>query len=76
MGSYAPNQHMSVVYDTPFIESLAEIVNYGKAGHIFGTGYWTKPRPYMDDAKKDLKGGLVKKYMKDALNKHGLNVKG
>ncbi len=74
MGSYVPNQHMSVVYDTPFIESLAEIVNYGKAGHIFGTGYWTEPRPYMDDAKKDLKGGLVKKYMKNALNKRGLNT--
>jgi hypothetical protein len=74
IGNYEPNQHMSVVTGEPFIEPLAEIVNYGKAGHIFGTGYWTEPRPYINDSKKDLENGLIKKYFKDALSKKGIKI--
>jgi hypothetical protein len=54
-GHYAPNQHVSVVDESELpVNAIAEIVNYGKAGHIFGTGYWTEPRPYMDTAKEEI----------------------
>lgn len=55
LGHYAPNQHQSVVDGSPLsVESLAEIVMQGKSGHIFGQGYWTEPRPYMDIAKEEI----------------------
>src|SRR5665647_2793381 len=54
IGHYAPNQHMSVVDGSELsVESLAEIVNYGLAGDIFGQGYWTESRScllYTSDA--------------------------
>ena len=52
----------------------------------YGVGYnWTRskiykmqpyPRPFVENTRKDLLSGLGKKYMKDALQKRGLNVEG
>lgn len=76
LGHYSPNQHMSVVNGDPLsVEALAEIVNYGKAGHIFGTGYFTEPRPYFDEAKQEiLDEKLHVKTLKDSLISKGFTV--
>lgn len=77
IGSYSPNQHMSVQTGEPFIEPLAEVVNYGKAGHIFGEGYWTEPRPYMDDAREEIKQDkLHVQSLKESLRNKGIQVEG
>lgn len=73
--STAPNQHYSVVDGSSSVESIAEIVHDGKSGHIFGSsGYWVKPRPYMDNAKEIMKDGKYRDFMKDELKKQGFKV--
>lgn len=76
LGHYAPNQHMSVVNgDLLPVEALAEIVNYGKAGHIFGTGYFTEPRPYFDEARQEvLDENLHVNTLKESLISKGFTV--
>ena len=76
-GHYAPNQHMSVVDGRELpIDALAEIVNFGKSGKIFGEGYWTKPRPYIEITKEEVeKEKLHVKAMKESLIKKGFDVK-
>lgn len=74
IGSYEPNQHMSVVDGTSSVGYVADIVHNGKSGKIFGEGYWTKKRPYMDNAKEELEDGKYKEYMKDSLTKQGFKV--
>lgn len=61
IGSYAPNQHYTVHhwegsrYTLDYSEYVAETVNDGTSGRLFGTGYWTIPRPFMDNARKEIK---------------------
>jgi len=76
IGHYAPNQHMSVVDGSELsVESLAEIVNYGLAGDIFGQGYWTESRSYFSDAEKEvLDSKLHLKAMKDSLHSKGIKT--
>ena len=76
IGHYAPNQHMSVIDGRELpVDALAEIVNYGKSGHIFGEGYWTEPRPYMDSARERIENEkLHVKAMKESLRNKGLKV--
>ena len=76
IGHYEPNQHMSVVDGRDMsVESLAEIVNFGKAGHIFGTGYWTEPRPYIEDARQEvIDENLHYNTLKKSLQSKGLKV--
>ena len=76
IGYYEPNQHMSVVDGSELpVDALAEIVHYGKSGKIFGEGYWTKPRPYMETAKEEIiEEKLHVKALKNSLKKKGLDV--
>lgn len=76
IGHYAPNQHMSVVDGSKLsVESLAEIVNYGLSGDIFGQGYWTESRSYFSDAEKEvLDSKLHVKAMKDSLHSKGIDT--
>ena len=58
--STAPNQHYSVVDGSSSVDYIANIVNNGESGLIFGSsGYWVKPRPYMDNTKEIMKDGQV-----------------
>ena len=75
IGSYSPNQHYSVVDGSSSVDSIAEIVHDGKSGKIFGEGFWTQKRPYMDNAKEEMKDGKYKKFMIEELKKQGLNAK-
>lgn len=75
IGSYEPNQHYSVVDGSSSVDSIAEIVHDGKSGLIFGNGYWTKPRPYMDNAKEEMEDGKYKEFMIEELKKQGINAK-
>lgn len=75
IGSYEPNQHYSIVDGSHSSDSIAEIVHDGKSSHILGTGFWTKKRPYMDNAKEEMKDGKYKKFMVEELKKQGLSVK-
>ncbi len=70
----SPNQHMSVVDGLSSADYVAKIVHDGESGKIFGEGYWTKPRPYMSNAKDDLENGEYKKMMKNSLEKQGFKV--
>lgn len=75
IGSYEPNQHYSVIDGSSSVDSIAEIVHDGKSGLIFGNGYWTKPRPYMDNATEEMKDGKYKDFMVEELNKMGIKTK-
>lgn len=75
IGSYSPNQHYSVVDGSSSVDYIAEIVHDGKSGKIFGEGFWTKKRPYMDNAKEEMKDGKYKKFMVEELKRQGLNAK-
>lgn len=75
IGSYSPNQHYSIVDGSSSVHSIAEIVHDGKSSHILGTGYWTKKRPYMDNAKKEMKDGKYKDFMIEMLKKQGFDAK-
>ena len=74
--STEPNQHYSVVDGSSSVNSVAHIVHDGLSGHIFGSsGYWTKKRPYMDNAKKEMKDGKYKVFMIEQLRKQGFDAK-
>ena len=75
IGSYEPNQHYSIVDGSHSSDSIAEIVHDGKSSHILGTGFWTKKRPYMDNAKKEMKDGKYKDFMIEQLRKQGFDAK-
>ena len=72
--STAPNQHYSVVDGSSSVDSIAEIVHDGKSGLIFKNGYWTEPRPYMDNAKEIMEKGKYKDFMKEELKNQGYKV--
>ncbi|HZK00615.1 MAG TPA: hypothetical protein VFC79_11430 [Tissierellaceae bacterium] len=75
IGSYSPNQHYSIVDGSSSVHSIAKIVHDGKSSHILGTGYWTNPRPYMDNAKKEMRDGKYKDFMIEQLKKQGFDAK-
>jgi hypothetical protein len=54
---------------------VAQTVHDGTSGHLFGEGFWTEPRPYMDHAKDKIKNSkLYINILKDNLRKQGLYV--
>lgn len=72
-------QHYSAKPDyTPddYSEYVAETVHDGTSGKYFGEGFWTKPRPYMDNTVEKLKStnSHVEEFKK-SLKKQGLDVK-
>jgi hypothetical protein len=77
IGSYPPNQHMSVVDGSSSVHSIAEIVHEGLAPNIFNDNDypWMHRRPYMDNAAKKIKDEQIHvKSMKDSLMKKGFEV--
>ena len=75
IGAYEPNQHYSVVDGSHSTESISEIVNYGKSGKIYGEGYWTQKRGYMDNAQNEMEDGKYKEFMIEELKKQGIDAK-
>lgn len=75
IGAYDPNQHYSVVDGSHSTDSIAEIVHDGKSGKIFGEGYWTQKRSYMDNAKQEMEDGKYKQFMEEEINKLGIKTK-
>jgi len=71
-------QHHSAVKSyTPqdYSQYVAQTVNDGTSGHIFGQGFWTKPRPYMDNAFKELQSsGRHVKSLANYLRSQGYKV--
>lgn len=76
--SIPDNQHHSVVegYEPQdSSEYVANIVEEGSSGHIFGEGYWTEPRPFWKNAEDEVEStGLDAKILKDSLKTKGFNV--
>lgn len=68
------NQHASAIDGKSSVDSIAEIVNDGKSGLIFGRGYWTKKRSYMDNAQQEMENSKYKEMMKKNLEKQGFKV--
>jgi hypothetical protein len=61
---------------TDIREILPIIIDMGLGGSFFGDGWWTDERPYFRNTVKELhQGGLLNKWMKDALRKRGLSVR-
>lgn len=75
IGSYSPNQHYSVVDGSSSVDYIANIVNNGESGKIYGEGYWTKKRPYMDNAQKEMEDGKYREFMEEEINKLGIKTK-
>lgn len=67
-------QHASVVDGSSSVHSIAEIVHDGKAGHILGSGFWTKARPYMANSIIIMGNGKYREFMLEMLRKGGHNV--
>lgn len=67
-------QHASLIDGSSSVESIAEIVNDGKAGHILGTGFWTEKRSYMSNAEEIMKDGKYRDFMVEELKKQGYKV--
>lgn len=55
-------------------EFLAEIINEGAAGPIFGNGFWRKKRPFWDNAMKILQDGTMDKWIKKEFKKLGIEL--
>lgn len=67
--------HGSRFYKDQDVRSfLAEIINEGKAGSIFGYGYWTNPRPFWDIAMEIMEDGTVDKWIKSEFKKLGFTL--
>lgn len=68
-------QHASV-YWSPWVYNryLAETIHDGKAGGLFGQGFWRSPRPYMDNAKQEMTGGKYRQFMIEQLQGMGYTV--
>jgi hypothetical protein len=75
-GNNYMGQHHSTVkgyFPQEYSYFLPRVIDEGRSGKIFGSGFWTKPRPYFTNAeryifknfKRDFKNGLVRR---------GLNV--
>jgi hypothetical protein len=79
INSRQPNQHYSVVedYDPSDVSDwIPYLVHEGQSGKIFGDGFWTKPRRYMDKTVEDLRNN--KKHVKrlvEHLNSVGVKAK-
>lgn len=69
------NQHASAIDGSSSVDSIAEIVHDGKSGGLFGQGFWTQKRPYMDNAKEEMEDGKYKQFMMEELKKMGYKVK-
>lgn len=81
IGSYPPNQHYTVGkkyaerYGTDSSKYVPWYVHDGESGDIFGSeGEWMEPRPYMDNAKDDMKNGKFKEFMEESLNEKGIKT--
>ena len=68
-------QHASILDGSSSVHSIAEIVHDGKSSLLLGSGFWTKPRPYMSNAQQELENGKYRKFMIEMLKKQGLNAK-
>ena len=70
-----PNKHVSVADQSDVSYWTGYWINFGQVGGIFGQGFWTKPRPYMDNTKKEIKKeNTLKKELKKNLKKMNINT--
>lgn len=51
---------------------VAQTVNEGSSGLVFGKGYWTERRPYFDETKREMKK-IYSKIMKKEMQKRGVS---
>jgi hypothetical protein len=71
-----PNQHQSVISGDDYSPYVAITVEEGTSGKLFGEGYWTEPRPFMENTVAELEGsGLFADALKISLNKKGINTR-
>ena len=57
-------------------EYVAETVHDGTSGNQFGVNkHWHEPKPYMDNAQKEMEDGKYKQFMIESLRKQGINAK-
>lgn len=80
IGSYEKGyQHYSKYpngHDPDVSKFIPEWVHDGKSGNAFGYGFWTLPRPYMDNAYDNLeRSGEHVDVLKRELKKKGYDVK-
>lgn len=68
----ALGQHASVVTGEPSASYLADIIYQGLAGHIFGTGYWTKKRDAWSALDKWLTNNTFRKIFEEGMTKAGI----
>lgn len=67
--------HGSMFYkDEDVREYLAAIINEGSAGPIFGYGFWTRPRPFWDEAMKIFENGTIDKWIKQEFKNYGIDL--
>lgn len=60
---------------TVYTQYVAETVHDGTSGIRFGVGFWTRPRPYMDNTKSDLISGDYRFFMANRLRDMGYKIK-
>lgn len=54
---------------------LPELLNEGRVGHLFGTGWWTEARPYFDNTIAEIESsGLVYEWCSEFFNSIGIEL--
>jgi hypothetical protein len=55
-------------------EMLPYLIDQGKTGGLFGPKWENLTRPYMTNTRDELRAGLLKKWMIEALKKRGIKI--
>lgn len=68
-------QHTSVIDGTDIADALADIIFEGKAGRIFGSGFWTKRRNAWGMLDKYVSKRRLKQWVEEGMRQAGLAYK-
>jgi len=76
LGYEIDGQHSSIITGEDIRPYLAEIIYEGKAGHIFGTGFWTQKRDAWIELLRIAKvdGAKMKTWINRGAKKAGLKI--
>lgn len=56
------------------VEGLADIIFNGKAGSLFGEGWWTKPRDAWQPIAKEISNTQLEKWLREGFRQYGITI--
>lgn len=64
----------STSYSTDARAFISYYINEGASGPLFGSGFWTEPRPFWDETLRLIQEGTVDTWIEEAFRKRGIEV--